>query len=210
MSRIKRHRLSKRIDKEQPKKSKISKQLIWTIILGATMIISMFGIMLSSFNSGEDKARYGDYKFQRSTSGWVTEINKQDVEFNYLPQDIENLNLSTEVKDKLLGIKVLYITFNPNTKNVDMFELMRFEIGLKLSEVGGVYAMQGVSEPNENYKQPLVECKNATATVPVVSLVEGNETKAYLDGDCVIVESDRYSAPAMKDVILYTMFGIMK
>jgi hypothetical protein len=209
MSRIKKHRLSKHIEKEEPKKSRISKQMIWTIILGATMILSMFGIMLSSFNSGNEKARYGSHKFQRSTSGWVTEINKQDVEFNYLPQDIEQLSLSTDVKEALLGKKAIYITFNPNTKNVEMFELMRFEIGLKLSEVGGVYAMQGISEPNENYKQPLVGCSNATATMPVISLVEGNESKAYLDGDCVVVESDRYSAPAMKDVVLYTMLGIM-
>jgi hypothetical protein len=210
MSRIKKHKLSRHIEKEEPKKSKMSKQMIWTIILGGTMVLSVFGIMFSSYNSGNEKARYGDYKFRQSSGGWVTEINGNEAEFNYLPQDLEKLNLSDDVKERLLGSKVVYITFNPNTKSVDMFELMRFELGMKLGEIGGVYAMQGVAEENENYMQPLVDCGNATSSVPVISLVEGNETMAYLDGDCIVVESDRYSAPAMKDVVLYTMLGIMK
>jgi hypothetical protein len=210
MSRIKRHKIGKSIEKEEPKQKRISKQMIWTLILAATMIFSVFGIMLSSYNSGNEKATYGEYKFKQSGRGWVTEINGKDAEFNYLPQDIAELNLSADVKERLVGAKVLYLTFNPNTKNVDTFELMRYEIGMKLAEIGGVYTMQGITEPNDKYRQQTVDCANATATVPVLSLVDGNQTKAYLDGDCVIVESDRYSAPAMKDVILYTMLGVMK
>lgn len=209
MSRFKRHRPGKQIERDEPKKRGISKQAIWTIILGGIMVFSVFGIMFSSYNSGSDKTTYGNYEFERTTNGWATEINGKYAEFNYLPSDIEKLNLSREASDVLAQSKAVYITFNPNTRNVQTFELMRFELSMKMAEAADVYPMLGVSEENDEYRQPLVDCRNSTPTVPVLNLLEGNETRAYLDGNCIIVEADRYSAPAMKDRLLYALLGIM-
>ncbi|MBU2561320.1 MAG: hypothetical protein KKD17_03405 [Nanoarchaeota archaeon] len=210
MSRIRKHRVKKALIRHEQPKKKMSKKMLMTIIIGGLMVLSVFGIMFSSYNSGNEKVEYGEYTFQRTAKGWTTEIGGKKAEFSYLPEDIEELEISKEVADKLKASKVVYITFNPNTKSVQKFELMRFELGNAMSQLRGVYTMAGVSEENEKYNQPLVDCSNATATVPVISITEGNETKAYLDGECIVLESDEYAAGVLKDRVLYALLGIIK
>jgi hypothetical protein len=208
MSRIRKHRRTKSEAREAPPKKSMSKQMIMTIILGSVMVLSVFGIMFSSYNSGNEKERYGDHVFKRSTNGWVTEINGQKAEFTYLPKDLENMNISTAAADKLRGAKVVYITFNPHARHVDKFELMRFELGNTLVQVAGMYALAAISENNSAYTQPIVTCENATAALPVISIMEGNETDARVEGECIILESDDYSTRALKDKFLYDLLEI--
>jgi hypothetical protein len=210
MSRIKRHKLSRseQAAARAPEKKKMSKQMLWTIILGGVMLLSTFGIMFSSYNQGTEKVKYGEYTFKRSSTGWTAEINKQKIQFSYLPADLENVNVSSEVSEKLLGSKVIYITFNPNTKHVADLELMRFELANSLSQLFGIYAMAGITENSTLYKQPIVSCENATATTPVVSIVEADKTDTRVEGDCMVLETDQYSVMALKDKLLYNMLGI--
>ncbi|MBN1543842.1 hypothetical protein JW898_00090 [Candidatus Woesearchaeota archaeon] len=210
MSRIRKHRLKKALIRQEQPKKKMSKQMLMTMIIGGLMVLSVFGIMFSSYNSGNEKVTYGDHIFKQTSKGWTTEIGGRKAEFSYLPGDIEGLEISKEITDRLKSSKVVYITFNPNTKSVQNFELMRFELGNAMSQLGGVYAMAGVSEENEKYTQPLVDCRNATATLPVISITEGNETRAYLDGECIVLESDEYASGVLKDRVLYAMLGIIE
>ncbi|MBW2971567.1 hypothetical protein KY359_00895 [Candidatus Woesearchaeota archaeon] len=210
MSRIKRHKLKKHLlNREEPKKS-ISKKALFTIIIGGLMVLSVFGIMFSSFNSGGEQAKYGEYTFQQTAQGWVTEIGGTNYAFNYLPSDIEDIEVDTSAVEKLKQSKVLYVTFNPNTRNVQKFELMRFELSNMLMNMAGKVIMPGISEENDGYNQPFVNCTNTTQTMPVVSIVEGNTTTAYLDGDCIILEADEYTTAALKDRVLYAMAGIIE
>ena len=62
----------------------------------------------------------------------------------------------------------------------------------------------------EIYNQPIVDCMNATVYVPVIVMKEANETKAYLDGNCIFLESTQYSVVAMKDRILYAILGVVE
>jgi hypothetical protein len=209
MSRIKRHKLKKSVVREAPKKKGLSKKAILTFIIGGVMILSVFGIMFSSYNSGIEEVEYGDYEFQRTNTGWKTDIDGKKAEFSYLPSDIEEFNMSTEVVDKILDSKVVYITFDPNATIIEEFELMRFELGTSLTQLFGIYSMAGVAKESEEYTLPLVSCENATAELPVISLTEANETNALVDGDCVIIEVNEYSAAALKDRLLYAMLGII-
>jgi hypothetical protein len=209
MSRIKRHKLKKSVVREAPKKKGLSKKAILTFIIGGVMILSVFGIMFSSYNSGIEEVEYGDYEFQRTNTGWKTDIDGKKAEFSYLPSDIEEFNMSTEVVDKILDSKVVYITFDPNTTIIEEFELMRFELGMSLTQLFGIYSMAGVAKESEEYTLPLVSCVNAPAELPVISLTEANETNALVDGDCIILEVNEYSAAALKDRLLYAMLGII-
>jgi hypothetical protein len=208
MSRIKKHKIRKAEPAQAPEKKKMSKQMLWTIILGGVMLLSTFGIMFSSYNEGTDKVRYGGYTFKRSSTGWTAEINGKDIQFSYLPADLEKMNISSEVTEKLLGSKVIYMTFNPNTRHVAEFELMRFELAENLANLFGIYAMAGITENSTAYSQPIVDCGNATATLPVVSIADANETDSRVEGDCVVLETDQHSAMALKDKLVYEMLGI--
>ncbi|MFH1669698.1 MAG: hypothetical protein ABIA62_07265, partial [Candidatus Woesearchaeota archaeon] len=88
MSRIKRHKI-RTLRHNKQKNERMSKQAIITILLGGLMILSVFGIMFSGYNSGETSDEYDGHDFKRTQLGWYTEINDQRVEFTYLPQDLE-------------------------------------------------------------------------------------------------------------------------
>ncbi|MFC1741781.1 hypothetical protein ACFL3V_04570 [Nanoarchaeota archaeon] len=212
MSRVKRHSIKKKAEKPVPKKEPfMTKKMLWTFIIGGLMVASVFGIMFSSFNSGQEENTYGDYTFSRTKFGWATEIDGKQAEFDYLPQDVEELNVSAEVIQKLVDSRVLYITFDPNSKIVDKFELMRYRFSGALGDSFGKYVMPGVTNHTEAYAgQPLVDCGNATAATPVIHVTEGNETVVVLDGDCITIEAYEFAVGAVKDRLLYGMFGILE
>jgi hypothetical protein len=210
MSRIKHFKPGKAKDKMPEKKKGVSKAVILTLIIGGVMLLSTFAIMFSGYNSGQDTVPYGDYTFKRTTGGWMIKVDGKEAKFGYHPADLENINLSSDITKKLAESKVLYVTFNPNTKHVDRFELARFELGQSLIEFFNIYSMPGITENNSAYKQNMVTCANATSTVPVISLVEGNETKISMENDCVTLEADQYVIGALKDRLLYSMLGVMK
>ena len=210
MSRIKRRKLTAKVSgSTEPEKKGISKQAIWTIILGGTMVFSIFGIMFSGYDSGKQEYTYNDRTFQRTNTGWSTGIDDKMIEFNYLPQEVESINISTEPANILKESKVIYITFNPNNKSVQQFELARLQLGLVLSDNFQIYAMPGITEPSSLYQQPIADCNNATQALPVVKFIDSNETKAYVENDCVIIEAEKTTVLAVKDKILYQMLGIM-
>lgn len=207
MSRIKKHRIKKSIERHEPKKPLLSKQAIWTIILGGLMVASVFGIMFSGYNSGTDQEVFGNYTFQRTNTGWVTDINGKPAEFTYLPSDI-GITADKEVTYALLEARVVYITFNPNSKIVEKLELMRYQFGMSLQEIFGKYALIGISEPNELYTQPIANCLNATQAMPVVNIIEANETSMRMEGNCIILEVQEYSTHALQDALVYSMLGL--
>lgn len=217
MSRITKHKLKKSVARHEPKQSRMSKKMIWTLILGGLMVASVFGIMFSSYNSGNAKLKYGDYQFERTVKRlpngmtqeiWTVDIDGKKAEFSYFPGDLKEFELDPAIGDLLAQSNVVYLTFDPNTKNVGKFELMRFEMAESLTAFGK-YPMQGIIQENDQYSQPIVDCGNATEVVPVVSLVEGNETNARLEGGCIVLEANEYSTTALKDRVLYSMLGIM-
>jgi hypothetical protein len=78
-----------------------------------------------------------------------------------------------------------------------------------MAQLFGIYSMPGVAEESDEYSQPLVDCGNATAILPVISIVEANETNAWLDNDCIVLEANEYTTIALKDRIMYAMLGII-
>ena len=209
MSRITKHKLKKSVERRTPKKSIMSKKMLWTLIIGGLMVASVFGIMFSSYNSAREEMTFGDYEFVQTRTGWATEINGRMHEFSYLPSDVEELNISEDVSERLKDLKVVYITFNPNSDMVQQMELMRFELGRAFAEIFGIYSMPGITEENEQYNQTLITCENATVSTPVINIVEANLTNAYVGGNCIVLEPNEYSAMALKDWVLYSMLGII-
>ncbi|MBW2965217.1 hypothetical protein KY363_07205 [Candidatus Woesearchaeota archaeon] len=207
MSRIKKHKIKRSIERAPPKKPFLSKQAIWTIILGGLMVASVFGIMFSGYNSGSSKEVFGDYTFQQTTTGWVTDINGKPVTFTYLPSDL-NIIIGKDVSDALLQSRAFYITFNPNAKSVEQLELLRYNLGTTLQDVFGKYSLAGISEPNELYTQPIVDCLNATQAMPVINIIEANSTAFSLESDCITIEVPEYSTAAIRDSIVYSLLGL--
>ncbi|MFH1669081.1 MAG: hypothetical protein ABIA62_04085, partial [Candidatus Woesearchaeota archaeon] len=167
-------------------------------------------IMFSGYNSGETSDEYDGHDFKRTQLGWYTEINDQRVEFTYLPQDLEALDMGQDVIDRVKNSKVLYLTFDPNSKIVQSLELARFELAKSLAMNFGIQTLPGILNESAQYDLPIVGCKNATAAMPVLMFIEAERTNAYVSDNCIIIETDDYSAVAMKDRLMYGLLGIIK
>jgi hypothetical protein len=205
MSRIKKLKPGKSLEKEEKKKT--SKGMIMTIILGAIMIFSTFGIILYGYDSGTDRQQYKGLTFKRSGALWTTEINNKPVQFTYLPQDLVNINISSDAKS-ILSAKAAFLTFNPNSRRVQQMEVLRLQLGRQMYDILGTITVPAVTEENTLYKQPLVDCNNATQSMPVILIQDSNSTRITSKGSCVTLETDQYSINAVQDKLMYTLLGI--
>ena len=183
--------------------------MLFTLILAGLMILSIFGIMFSGYASGGEKRPYKDHDFRDTNLGWQVTIDDKQYAFQYHPEDLEELMIEKEISDRLREASVVYVTFNPNTKNVQIFEAAKFGISNFLVE-RQVYAMPAITEENELYNQELVTCQNATRVVPVIDIRESNVTKVYMEGDCIVLEADRYDVPPLVDRLAYAILGIIE
>ncbi|MFC1723202.1 hypothetical protein ACFL0V_03610 [Nanoarchaeota archaeon] len=206
-------RVRKRKPKEKyrrvVKKKRISKQFVWTLILAGLMIASVFGIMFSGYADGGEKKHYGDFEFAQYKNGWKVEINDQVYAFNYHPSDVEELAIDKQGVEALRSAKVVYLTFDPNTKSVDVFELMRFQLGSFFDEIQ-IFPISGVIEEHEDYVQPIITCQNATDMVPVIELVEANMTATKWNDNCLVLEINKLDAGAMFERVAYAVLGVIE
>ena len=209
MSKIKRHKVKAKMLYQTKKKKRISKELIWTLILAGLMIASVFGIMFSGYADGGEKEAYGDYEFIRTNQGWKLVFEDRQFVFQYHPSDIDELVIDPSISDKIRGASVLYITFDPTSKAVEALEVTRFGISMFLTDIQ-IYPQLGVTKEDENYNQPIVDCYNATNMVPVLKLVETNVTKVHVEGDCIIIEADKYDLQPMVDRLSYAILGVIE
>lgn len=208
MSRLKKHKIKKRMP-YQKKRKKFPKEILWTLIIAGLMIASVFGIMFSGYATGGEKEPYNGYEFIKTNQGWKVTVQDKNFVFQYHPADLDTLNIDPEISKTLRGSKMIYLTFNPNSEEVEQMELARFQLGSFLTEIQ-VYPVMGITEENENYKQPLIDCYNATQMVPVIKLVGSNETGIYQEDGCIIVEAYEYDIPPMVDRLAYATLGIIE
>ncbi|MBT5022136.1 hypothetical protein HOK51_06525 [Candidatus Woesearchaeota archaeon] len=209
MSRIRKHKIGKQTNY---KKKKMRKEVLWTIIFGAVLVISIVGMMFGGVNmNSEDTEHYNNYKFKRSNQGWILNVGGEQLLFQYLPGDIEMINLSKESVDFFQNNLMMYISFNPVSKEVDVLELVRFELGTFLAKYKNVYVQNGVTQENDLYfEMPVITCENATVSVSVVLFEEANATSIELENNCLEIKGTRYGILAVKDRILYSLIGVME
>ena len=157
-------------------------------------------------------ASYNGYRFIRQENSWVAQIDDKFIEFNSHPMDLEYIKLDDPIIDTLKNVKMVYITFDPDSKIVSNVEVARMELEGELFTYFRIYPTTGVTNNTGLYSAfPVVTCQNATTLIPVLYFYEGNNTVIRQEGSCIIIEAmDSFDIPRLKDRLLYAMFGIMQ
>ena len=213
MTKINKHKFRKEKYRKVKKKKKISKGLIITLLLAGLMILSVFGIMFGGYDEGGDVKSYNDLKFYLTSKGWITDVNEKKILFDYFPGDLEDINVTPGIGYALKESKVVYLTFNPATKNVGELELLRFNLQQQLLNVHNIISINSIVAYNETYNQTIINCQNATSIVPVINIIEttnASDVKITMENSCIKLVTDSYSAKAIKDRFLYILLGVMK
>ena len=187
--------------KKHEKKSKMG---LWvTIFIALLMLTSTIGYVFK----GGTKEKYNDFSFSiGDDQRWHTKIKGIQMSFKYFPADLERINLSSKIINKIKSTNMIYFTHDPENNYSGDIALLK-EIFWPYFKI---YAEIGLTEKND-FGLPLIDCNNATSAAPVIYINESNQTGFYLDNNCIVCEiSSGEDFIAIKERLLYSLFGVME
>jgi hypothetical protein len=192
----------KRIEtKEVRERKKKRNQILIGVVMIILLVVSTAGFALlnrdvDSQNSGSEVREYNGIEFYRQQNLWVTEINGKALAFSYLPQEIEDVEISlTHTVNNLIG-KPLYLVNASSAKDIIGFNLMP-EFAQRINE-----ACLSTENCNES-DYPIKDC-----FVDNIIVYRDNEeiTKVYQENNCIIIEGDKAKGT---DRFLQRILGIV-
>jgi len=187
------------------------KTRILAVIFVFLLVASTFGIMFSGFGSQKQVLEFNKYTFELDNNYWVTKVNKTEVKIQSNPYDLVNIQVDDSISDRIRASKMIYLAFplkgdSPEYAAGAVYDLSDF---LKKRSI---YALRGASDDNRGYDLiPIIDCRNATANLPVILLASTNETSSriVMEVDCVRLEAVRpQDFIALKDRLVLKIAGI--
>jgi len=191
------------------KDNKLSKILVLAF-MGFTLIGMTFSFVFYGFNDGNAKANYKGFKFKldRQNSVWVAKINGAYAGFSFLPNEVEDINISASLEN-LKNKFEIDTTSDMNDTNIEAIALAQHQMGITMQNYN-IYIRQGMAAANK-YNISIINCSMATPAVPVVYFKTGNKTQILQDGDCIIAEArNGQDTIRAKDRIVYSILGVME
>jgi hypothetical protein len=173
------------------------------------MVMSTAGFVLNFAGNQERTVKYNGVTFKVGSQGVSTKINGQQVWFNYLPQEVEEISTEAAAVQRAKSTLMLYMTSDRNSSAADYIAQAEFGFAQIVEAQLGIYAAAGFTEQTET-AAPVVTCANATVYVPVIHFKESNETRIGIKDNCIIAEAATASEfLALKDRLLYGMLAVM-
>ncbi len=198
-----------REEKQQKRNKRVVGIFITVIMVGSTL---GFFIADNQSNNLDYKSKTGKkYSFEQANGQLYTKINKQTMAFYSHPLDVVSLNVSDEANYLLKSAQAFYMTFDPESNDIQYIEQARFDLekdfaGLKK------YALSGVIKNSTLYSNyNIITCENSTAYTPVIYFVDVNvtDTIGYVKDSCIIFEGKRTDFLKFRDYIVYKMYDMI-
>jgi len=191
------------------KREKESKKGMFLVIFIAfIMISSVFAIIFSGYNQQTTSLKYNDIKFTRENNQWSTNINNQKLLFNYLPTEVEQINLGPDVIFALSNKPEIDTTSEINDTFKEEIALAQYNMVLALNNLN-IYIRPGLTT-NNTFNLPIITCEDASLAVPIIYFKQSNQTKITLENNCIIAEAkNNIDILRIKDRILYSILGII-
>ncbi len=189
----------------QEEKEKIfSKKRTLTYFIGGFIIMLMVASALDMWN-GEEEEKY-DYhglKFVKTEDGlWLAYKEKQQIVLQYSPEDLEKIELPTNI-GMLSYSQKMYISTDDIKANARAMDYFRKKIGITELKP---YAC--VKDTPECKDLPLKSCDDATQEQPVVVFKRTEETKVDYKANCLTMEGDSENLIKAIDKLYFTLAGI--
>lgn len=218
----------------------VNHKKVWQVVLSIVLLLALFGLVLylSAFagKGNEYTTRYGNkikmvddnhYFFNGFTVAkngpvWVTQIEKDgklyNVNLRHGPLEVEPIPVTTDIQGKILTSRLIIYTVNPKASGVlpiAMFEMSKIITpAYQLLNIPGVTAFtepSNITVASLNQSYPIITCQNATATTRVIEFKTGDDTLAFSDGDCIIVQGKTDGdVVSVADRIVYELLGIIQ
>ena len=183
------------------RKEKNRSAIYIAVFIAGVMILSVLGFIINEQEGGNS---YGKYSFLAKNGQWAVKINGADLSFNYLPQEVDSINVSKDIIQLIESTKMVYITYDQNETDVQQLATAQYSLDSAFQQIN-LFAINAFTEAGKNITQ--ADCKNATAYVPVILMQMGNENSISLNNNCIILKG----SPLMTaDRIKYAVYGVIK
>lgn len=183
----------------------------WGLILFIVMIMigTSFSFVFFGFSPSSESVVYNGIKFTMFPDRIEAKISGKAAAFSFLPSEAESVVVMENAVDKLQNKLEIDVTSDINSKYNESIALAQHQMGLTLWNYN-VYIRKGFTS-NNTFNFPIITCKDSTTNVPVVYFRQGNSSKIYEEGDCIIAEANSsVEIIRVKDRLLYSMLGVIK
>jgi len=181
--------------------------LYMSFFIAFIMITSVFGVMFYGFAGGGEVIKYEGHKFTATPQGYATKIDGKTYYFDVLPQDLENINIDSSIKSELDSSNALVITSDPKSSYKQDIAVSSYNLNAILTKQGK-YTANAFNSANDQL--PVITCINATPGLPVMEIIESNQTIATLNNNCITVEFDNtFNLQRATAKILYLILGVI-
>ena len=192
------------------KKDSSKKYALMGIFIVAIMVLSGVGYMWSG--SANTPGNYDGHKLIMQNNRWYAETGEDTyVSFSYHPSELESMNMSSSLTQYLKNVRMLYMTFDPESELVQEFEIQRLRLERVMPEHLSIYPSTGVTKNTSQYSAyPVIGCENSTVHVPVLYFREGNTTEIIAQDTCIILQArNGFEIDIVTDRLLYGLLGII-
>lgn len=184
--------------------------IVLAIIITLSMVGSIFGVVLSNYQS--DNIKYGKYSFTITNTGtYKVKIDGKMMEFLYYPSELERIHVDPGIKYKILNAQVITLIFDPVESNdsLEFIDYIRYDIQNQIPK----QTVFGITQQSDKYLMPVLSCDNATVEVPLIVVHNSDNTSIVLDNNndnCIIMNARLREVIAAKDRLVYLVNGVME
>lgn len=162
-------------------------------------------------NPSSASSSYNNLFFEQVNGRWETTINGNVQAFDAHPSLVDSIPMDAGSTAILQQTNQAYLTFDPETEGVEQLDYIRFLFASGLEQKVGVFTASAVTSPSSTYDFPTITCTNATPSLPVLLLRNGNTTQITSQDNCIILEAEtRNNYPLLVDRLLYGILGVIK
>ncbi len=187
----------------------MDKPKLWmSLFIIVIMVMSTAGFVIN-YATGGGKVKYNGYSFSAGKGVVSTSINGKELVLEYLPQQVEAINVSEDSINKLRSTKMVYMTSDHDSYS-DYVASAEFSMSHAIAYHLGIYSAAGFTKET-NTTAPVITCGNSTSQVPVLYFRKSNETRAFTDGNCVVAEAgSAQDFIALANRLVYGMLGVIR
>ena len=174
------------------------------------MVFSAFAIILSSYG-GEDAPEnptsdYKGYLFSSQYDRWTATVNGRQLTMRYSPFELETLYTTLDLAPiiKLLASNKAYLTIIPGERTKTPLQELYSNMKPYYAQLFLACTKDGAGCENS----PLKTCKDATTTVGVFILQEGEKVTLEGEGTCYTLTGAEEDLIKIMDKLLLALHGI--
>ena len=203
-----------RLERKKEKRKKF-----WTnVFLVAVFVLIVVGMTLGGLGNigGNSELKYGKQKFfinnKYPNERYVTQINKIEIPFTFLPQETEYINLSSVVTNKIRESFFIMTTYDPNTGSLQDIARVNlyFSTFLLNEKDANKVVLRGVIDENVQSTLPVITCANATLQTPVLVFNVSDRTGIVDEGSCIYLNARGSEFIRLRDRLTYAYYGVIQ